>query len=227
MPIDIQRVKALCFDVDGTLRDTDDQIVDKLANRLKLVRFLFPRRDERLVARQLVMGLISPANFFYRFLDWLTIDDEVVGIGDWLHKKQLLKPENEFLIVPRADSCLADLAPHFPMSVVSARGERGTMAFLDYFDMVGLFNCIATGQTAPRTKPCPDPVLWAAEKMGVPPENCLMIGDTTVDIRAGRVAGAQTIGVLSGFGYERELLKAGADHIIDSVADLPDFLRGT
>jgi phosphoglycolate phosphatase len=69
--------------------------------------------------------------------------------------------------------------------------------------------------------------LWAAEKMGVPPENCLMIGDTTVDIRAGRAAGAQTIGVLSGFGYERELIKAGADDIIDSIADLPHFLRRT
>ena len=60
--------------------------------------------------------------------------------------------------------------------------------------------------------------------MGVSPENCLMIGDTTVDILAGKRAGAQTVGVLSGFGEEKELIEKGADLIIDSVADLPKIL---
>lgn len=224
MPIDPHRVKALCFDVDGTLRDTDDQYVNRLAKWLKVVRFLLPQRDERRVARQVVMGLESPANFFYRFFDWLNLDDELLGIGEWLYKRQLLKSKREFLIVPQADMCLAQLAPHFPLSVVSARAERGTLAFLDYFDFTGLFDCIATGLTTHHTKPWPDPVLWVAQNMGVPAENCLMIGDTTVDIRAGRDAGAQTIGVLSGFGYEKELLRAGADLILESVADLPTIL---
>ena len=69
-----------------------------------------------------------------------------------------------------------------------------------------------------------DPILWAAEQCGVQPEECLMIGDTTVDIRAGRAAGAQTIGVLSGFGDQKELTRARADLILPSVFDLPDIL---
>lgn len=50
-----------------------------------------------------------------------------------------------------------------------------------------------------------------------------MIGDTTVDIRAGKAAGAQTIGVLCGFGQE-ELRRAGADVIVPSVADVAAIL---
>jgi len=50
--------------------------------------------------------------------------------------------------------------------------------------------------------------------MNVSPENCLMIGDTTVDIRAGKSAGAQTVGVLCGFGEEPELKQMGADLIL-------------
>jgi phosphoglycolate phosphatase len=69
-------------------------------------------------------------------------------------------------------------------------------------------------------------VLWAAEQLDVAPSECLMIGDTTVDIRAGRAAGAQTIGVLSGFGDHKELSRVGADHILTSVADLPALLTG-
>jgi N-acetyl-D-muramate 6-phosphate phosphatase len=51
-----------------------------------------------------------------------------------------------------------------------------------------------------------------------------MVGDTPIDIRAGRAAGAQTIGVLCGFGEREELLRAGADLILDSTADLPTVL---
>jgi phosphoglycolate phosphatase len=57
--------------------------------------------------------------------------------------------------------------------------------------------------------------------MGVRPEECLMIGDTTVDMRAGKAAGAQTVGVLCGFGEEEELRRLGADLILKSTADLP------
>jgi phosphoglycolate phosphatase-like HAD superfamily hydrolase len=61
--------------------------------------------------------------------------------------------------------------------------------------------------------------------MRVAPENCLMIGDTTVDIRAGRSAGAQSVGVLCGFGEEDELRRMGADEILKSTAELRKVLR--
>jgi phosphoglycolate phosphatase len=59
--------------------------------------------------------------------------------------------------------------------------------------------------------------------MGVQPAECLMIGDTTVDIRAGKSAGAQTIGVLCGFGEEPELRQLGADLILRSTSDLDEL----
>ena len=79
---------------------------------------------------------------------------------------------------------------------------------------------MASAQTAPHTKPYPDPVLWAAKTLNVPVEHCLMIGDTTVDILAGKRAGAQTIGVLCGFGSRKEIERAGASLILDHTADL-------
>jgi phosphoglycolate phosphatase len=60
--------------------------------------------------------------------------------------------------------------------------------------------------------------------MGLPVEACLMVGDTTVDILAGKACGAQTAGVLCGFGEEQELRKAGADLILNSTTDLPGVL---
>ena len=51
-----------------------------------------------------------------------------------------------------------------------------------------------------------------------------MIGDTTVDIRAGRSAGAQTVGLLCGFGEEPELRRVGADLILAATSDLEKVL---
>ena len=51
-----------------------------------------------------------------------------------------------------------------------------------------------------------------------------MVGDTTVDIRAGKAAGAQTVGVLCGFGQEPELRRAGADLILPDTAALAQVL---
>ena len=223
MPLDISRIKALCFDVDGTLSDTDDYYAQKIVRFFP--EFLF--RDPAHTARRLVMWVESPGNALLGFADRIGIDDEMVAAIDWLsrHSKH---PPKKYLIVPGVEEMLKAIQGRYPMSVVSARDENSTMRFLTQFDLCNYFDAIVTGLSAPHTKPYPDPIFLAAEKMGVRPEECLMIGDTTVDMRAGKAAGAQTVGVLCGFGEEPELRQLEADLILKSTADLPAlFNQGT
>ncbi len=222
MALDIPRIKALCFDVDGTLSDTDDQYAQKIVDLLP--RFLF--RNPMQTARRLVMWVEAPGNALLGFADTLGIDDEMVTVIDWMqrHRQHTLK---KFLLVPGVDGMLAQIQGRYPMAVVSARDEKSTMRFLEQFDLCKYFDVIVTGLSAPHTKPYPDPVLLAAQKMGVHPAQCLMIGDTTVDIRAGKSAGAQTIGVLCGFGEEPELKQLGADLILKSTSDLTEVFNGS
>ena len=129
-----------------------------------------------------------------------------------------------FWLIEGVVELLTGLAARYPLAVVTARDEAGTLAFLEQFSLQGQFGAVATARTCQYTKPFPDPVVWAAGELGVAPEDCLMVGDTTVDIRAGKAAGAQTVGVLCGFGRERELIRAGADLILPHTADLMDVL---
>jgi phosphoglycolate phosphatase-like HAD superfamily hydrolase len=85
---------------------------------------------------------------------------------------------------------------------------------------------VITARTCWRTKPHPAPVLRAAEELGLLAQACVMVGDTVVDIRAGKRAGAQAIAVLCGFGERGELTAAGADLVLETTADLPDVLLG-
>lgn len=224
MKLNIPRIKALCFDVDGTLSDTDDQFVLKIISMFKPLRFLFPDRDPGPFARKVVMRTETPGNYLYGILDKIGIDDELAAVGNFIYEKGIGKADKPFMLIPGIISTLERLSTRYPMSVVSARGNRTTQIFLQQFQLAEFFHAVVTAQTCDHTKPYPDPIRWAANQMGFSPEECLMIGDTTVDILAARAAGAQSVGVLCGFGEKEELENSGADLIIDHTALLPDFL---
>lgn len=219
MSLDLSRIKALCFDVDGTLSDTDDLYARKVSPYLP--RPLFNDPDH--TARRLVMWVESPGNALLGYADKLGMDDEMGAFISWFSRARP-NTTKKFFLIPGVDEMLAALQGRFPMSVVSARHEKSTMHFLEQFDLVKYFDTIITGLSAPHTKPFPDPIYLAAERMGVKAGECLMIGDTTVDIRAGRSAGAQTVGVLCGFGEEKELREMGADLILSTTPDVVKVL---
>lgn len=219
MPLNVLKIKALCFDVDGTLSDTDNLYTQKFSRYIP--QFLFKKPDE--VARRLVMWMEAPGNALLSMADTLHVDRQMVAVINWFSQNRG-HSEKEFLLIPGVYDMLKQLHGRYPMAVVSARDEKTNMAFLEKFDLAKYFDAIVTGLSAKYTKPYPDPIFLAAEKMKVSPEECLMIGDTTVDIRAGKSAGAQTVGVLCGFGEEYELRKMGADEILEDTTKLLNIL---
>ncbi len=222
MAIDLSRVKGLCFDVDGTLSDTDDVWVAQLAQSLRFARFLFKKGDPKPFARWFVMATETPMNGMYHLMDRLSLDDNIASLYSKLNQKrknrvrpfQLMNGARELLDLVRAS---------YPLTVVSARDDASTQRFLDQFDLGDFFVKVVTNQTCEYTKPYPHPVRCAAESMGLKPEECVMIGDTTVDILAGKRAGAQTVGLLCGFGEEEELRRAGADLICKDLVELREL----
>ncbi len=224
MAFDPARVRALCFDVDGTLSDTDDQIVDRIAAFLTKLPFLSGRNSTRL-ARRIVLDAETPVNTLYGLADRLGIDDELSQVR--AHLGQIRRGEltaEDHLAVPGIDEMIETLAVHYPMCAIST-GSAGRVEH--FFETVGLrhhFTALVTAQTTDRMKPYPDPVHYAAEQMGVTAAECVMIGDTVVDMIAGNSAGAQTIGVLCGFGTEDELRREGADEIVGATPDVVELL---
>jgi N-acetyl-D-muramate 6-phosphate phosphatase len=224
MPLHVSRIRAICFDVDGTLSDTDDVMVEKLHRLIRPIDFLFPGNKPQQIARRIVMTIEAPANFLIGLPDLLGFDDQVFTLVDKLARHTGRQTRN-FKIIPGVKEMLAVLSSQYPLAVVSARDELTTRLFLEKFDLMQYFQCIATALTCKHTKPFPDPILWAAKQMAVPVQACLMVGDTTVDMRAASAAGAQKVGVLCGFGEISELQKSGADLVLDSTPEIVDVLE--
>jgi HAD superfamily hydrolase (TIGR01549 family) len=223
MPINHARIQALCFDVDGTLNDTDDQFVEQAEPFFKAIRFVLPRQDYKRAARRFVMWAEAPGNALIGLPDRFGFDDHLLRLASWLNQKRKATIK-QFRPINGVVDMLGELHGKYPLSVVSARDEESTREFLRQAGIEQYFKCVAGALTVKHTKPYPDPIYWAAQQMGVQPGNCLMIGDTSVDIRAGKAAGAQTVGVLCGFGEAQELQRLGADLILDSTPLLIDEL---
>lgn len=224
MPLDTARIRALLFDIDGTLMDTDDHLVMRVARRLRPFQAILPGRNAEQTARRMVMRLEDPANRLLQILDRLHLDGPLDAINEALYRRGVRRPPLSHPPIPGTIQALETLQEHYPMAVVTTRDARMVKAFLEATSLGDRFACVVTGQTLQYAKPHPGPVVWAAEQVGVPVQACLMVGDTVVDIEAGRAAGAQTVGVLSGFGERAELHLAGADLILPSVAILPEVL---
>ena len=220
MSLDLNRIRALCFDIDGTLSDSDDYYVDRLCRWLAYVPIISnPARR----ARRLVMWMESPANALLGLADSSGLHNELIALMDWMQRHRKRHPRS-LPVMPGVADLLEQIHGRYPLAVVSARDENSAMAFLEQSGLVQHFDAIITALSAEHTKPFPDPIRLAAQKMGVAADSCVMIGDTGVDIRAWRAAGAQTVGVLCGYGEADELERQGADLILRTTADLDGAL---
>ncbi|HEY46432.1 MAG TPA: HAD family hydrolase [Anaerolineae bacterium] len=221
---DPDRVEAICFDIDGTLADTDDAYVQRLTRALNPLSFLMSDEARQRLARRLIMAAETPVNTITTLLDRLFLNQTLGTVRNTLHRLRGEKGPQDIMLIPGVRTMLEALAVHYPLAIVTAREERSAENFLRATKLKPLFHCVATARTCSRAKPHPAPVRWAAKQIEVFPEACVVVGDTTVDIRAGAAAGAQTVGVLCGFGQHHELERAGANLILENTAELTEVL---
>jgi HAD superfamily hydrolase (TIGR01549 family) len=208
------------FDLDGTLMDTDDQAAEALARRLQRLRWPHPDR----VARRFIMASETPGNVLMTLVDVVGLDAPLMAFTDRLRRWRGLRAQTDFRIVAGAEEMLAELNHRYRLAVVTTRGLSNTRAFLAQYGLSGVFDALVTRESTWRLKPHPSPILHAARLLGAPVERCVMVGDTTVDVKAARRAGARAVAVLCGFGERKELEQAGAHIILEHTAQLSSLL---
>lgn len=86
------------------------------------------------------------------------------------------------------------------------------------------FDAIYGQRTGIKTKPAPDSAFMICAELGISESETVFIGDTNVDIRTGKNAGMETIGVLWGFRDEAELKGAGANYIVSHPSEILDII---
>ena len=98
-----------------------------------------------------------------------------------------------------------------------ARAHLGSAGVLDHFDFVAGYN------SGHGSKPGAGPLLAFARQTGLDPARCIMVGDSTHDLMAGRAAGMHTLGVLTGIAETPELAPL-ADAVLPHIGHIPEWL---
>jgi phosphoglycolate phosphatase-like HAD superfamily hydrolase len=213
-------IEAVLFDLDGTLMDTDDQTVKALEGRLRRLRWPSPRR----MARRIVMRSETPANWLMTLLDMLGLDRWLVALSMRYRRRRGGSAQPDFAIIAGTKAMLLSLRSRYRLGIVTTRSAYDALAFLNQHGISDLFDVVVTRESTRRLKPHPAPILYGIDALGLVPQQCVMVGDTTVDIVAARQAGAWAIGVLCGFGERDELKHAGAHVLLESTADVSSVL---
>lgn len=217
-------IGAIFFDIDGTLSDSDDQIIEEIVKRMRFLHFLWKDPLLRKFARGSVSLSMAFFNSAFHIVDSLGLDNFIAKTFPHRHVQNKDDFEKDINLITGVEKMIAILHARYRLGIVSARSEPGVLHFLKQFSLEKYFDVVVAAQTCYYTKPFPHPLLYAAEVVKVLPEKCLMVGDTMVDIVAGKAAGMKTIGVLCGFGTLKELRKAAADFILASPAELISLL---
>jgi predicted PurR-regulated permease PerM/phosphoglycolate phosphatase-like HAD superfamily hydrolase len=216
--------RAVLFDLDGTLLDTDELVLEYLAGRLHKVPLLRRLYDSRRLARRIMAGSERPLAIVALWLDLLGIDKQVLSWGKWLERMDGELEGSRYVAVDGSVEVIRQVSECYDLALVTSRCRADVDQFIERYDLDGCFAAIVARGDVRRFKPAPEPVRRAAERLGHPPEQCVVIGDTVLDIRAGQRAGALTVGVLSGFGERAQLERQEPDLILETMAELVSHL---
>jgi len=206
-------IRAVLFDLDGTLVDSLEDLTDAV-NHIRDA-FSHPPLTADAVchkvgkgARHLVQQVLPDAS-----------DADIDRALDLFLEYNRQHIADKSRLYPGIREILHELAArNIQMAVVSNKNEDLSTLILETFGIHGLFESICGGDTYPERKPSPLPLLNVVNRLGIAPNECVMVGDSINDMQAGHQANIASIGCTWGYGSREEL--AGADALAHSPQEL-------
>lgn len=208
------------FDLDGTLTDPGLGITNSVMHALEKMGVTPPEREK-------LYPFIGPPlkwsfHEYYGFDD-AQCEEAVVLYRAYFSVKGLF--ENE--LYPAIPGVLDRLrAAGLRLAVATSKPEPFSERIIEHFGLTGKFEAVC-GSTMEETRTNKWEVIqYAMERLGVKPEECIMVGDRKHDVLGAKTCGLPCIGVLYGYGSREELTEAGASALAETPEDVADIIFG-
>lgn len=212
-------IKAVLFDLDGTLVDSAGDIAEALNRSLEQLGHA--RVAEATVRGWIGEGVRQLVATGLRHAGDARAPEAVMDAFMVHYRDCLLRSPR---LYPGVAAGLAALqARGLPMAICTNKPQALVAPLLEHLRIDGFFAAIVGGDSLPQRKPDPAPLLHLARVLGVEPRDCLMVGDSATDRDAAVAAGMPV--ALVRYGYPRDLVldQAGAIALLDDLRQLQDL----
>ncbi len=217
MTIPAARPLAVLFDLDGTLIDSIDLILDSARHAFRSWPGHRPSDEEWLG------GVGIPLATMFRC--YAAREDEVAQLIARYREHQMANHDRLVRSYEGVADTLSVLrARGHPVAVVTSKSDALAARGLTHVGINGLIDTVVGCDSCSRHKPHPEPVFIALGRLRCEPGEAVFVGDSVHDMEAGNAAGVTTIAALWGPFRREQLVSSGPRHFLDSIGALPALL---
>ena len=210
-------ITHICFDLDGTLVDSGNTILESTKAALDQLKISY-RIDKNIFNNMIGMHFIDifermkiDVNDFEKFItiykalyfDFMDLSYLYPGIEEtlnYLNRKQI------------------------KVTLLTTKIQDQAEKIIDHIKLRQSFNYLMGRRDGLAHKPSPEPLLYICRELKVSPSETIMVGDTELDIQCGKNAGSKTCGVLYGYRTKSQLEKEKSDFLISGLSELIKIL---
>lgn len=211
-----EKLKHFCFDLDGTLVDSNQTIYKATAFALNNlgIDFNVSENDFVLKIGQHFLDMFSAFNI--RVNDF----DNFLKV----YKESYFTLMQYSKIYPNVKETFIGLKHRrAKISLLTTKMQDQADRIVDYFNLKEYFDLVMGRREGIAHKPSPEPLTAICKELNVDMKNTLMVGDTELDIQCGKNAGAYTCGVLYGYRTQKLLEVEQPDFMVSSISEILDL----
>jgi pyrophosphatase PpaX len=209
-------IDTILFDLDGTLLDTNELIIQSFLHALQ-VHELAPVLREDIIGQ---MG--KPLREQIALFSKRTEVDDLVGT---YREFNLRKHDEMVLIFPNVKETLASFhAQGLKLGVVTSKVRLTVARGLELYDLIPYLSVIVTSDDVSQPKPHPESILLALSRLDAKPENPIRVGDSQFDLLAAHGAGVRSAGVTWSLQGEAVLRQFNPTYMLQDMLDLVEIV---
>ena len=212
------KAKGIFLDLDGT-------IVDSTEAYIEAARIAFQTSGQTPPSNKIALEIPKRLEQGFSITD-ITNGEAQKFLSVYM-KTYYSITQQKTKLIPNVSATLKALSEKNKLALITMRHvPNQTMAKeLEFFGILKYFSRLVTARDAFKPKPSPEAIISCVQTLDIEICDCIIVGDSVNDVRAGKVARARTVAVLSGLFRCEELVKEGPDLILNDVTVLPKFIE--
>lgn len=214
-------VNIIIFDFDGVIIDSGQDIASAMQHVLKQFK------QPMLTGEKIISHVGHGVEYLIRNCFSGCDDDTIEQVIPIYRKHYLENAVVETRLYEHVKETLEyiESSKNKKIALVTNKPEDLALKILEVLGVKQYFDMVVGPESVKKMKPDPEGILQVLEHFKLPAQHAIMVGDSYVDVEAGKNAGTLTCGVTYGLGNREELIKSSPDILISDLAELLEHIQ--